>query len=41
MAVTESIKNSMERNTQGLSSLINSDSNKAINVIDRNNAFAN
>lgn len=40
-AVTESIKNSMERNTQGLSTLINSDSNRAIDVIDRNNAFAN
>jgi hypothetical protein len=40
-AVTESIKNSMERNIQGLSSLINSDADRTINIIDRNNAFAN
>lgn len=39
-ALTESIKNSMERNVQGLSGLINTDSDKTINVMDRNNAFA-
>jgi hypothetical protein len=39
-ALTESIKNSMERNLQGLSGLINTDSDKTINVMDRNNAFA-
>lgn len=39
-ALTESIKNSMERNAQGLSGLINNDSDKTINVMDRNNAFA-
>jgi len=31
----------MERNTLGLSSLINSDNDRAINIMDRNNAFAN
>jgi uncharacterized protein (DUF488 family) len=40
-AVTESIKNSMERNTQGLSSLVNLDSDRIVNIVDRNNAFAN
>jgi hypothetical protein len=40
-AVTESIKNSMERNLQGLSSLVSADNNRTIDVIDRNNAFAN
>jgi hypothetical protein len=40
-AVTESIKNSMERNIQGLSSLINTDGDRTINIVDRNNAFAN
>lgn len=40
-ALTESIKNSMERNVQGLSGLINSDSDRTINIMDRNNQFAN
>jgi hypothetical protein len=39
-ALTESIKNSMERNAQGLTGLINNDSDKTINIMDRNNAFA-
>lgn len=40
-ALTESIKNSMERNIQGLSGLINADSDRTINILDRNNQFAN
>ena len=40
-ALAESIKNSMERNTQGLSALINADGDRAINIMDRNNQFAN
>lgn len=40
-ALNESIKNSMERNVQGLSSLINLDSDRALNIMDRNNQFAN
>ena len=40
-ALTESIKNSMERNTQGLSGLIAQDSDRTINIMDRNNQFAN
>jgi predicted phage gp36 major capsid-like protein len=40
-AVTESIKNSMERNTQGLSSIVANDADRIVNIVDRNNAFAN
>ncbi len=40
-ALTESIKNSMERNVQGLSGLIAQDGDRAINIMDRNNQFAN
>lgn len=40
-ALTESIKSSMERNTQGLSSLIAQDGDRTINIMDRNNQFAN
>ncbi len=40
-ALNDSIKNSMERNVQGLSSLINLDSDRALNIMDRNNQFAN
>jgi hypothetical protein len=40
-AFSESIKNFMERNVQGLSSLINADGDRTINIVDRNNAFAN
>jgi hypothetical protein len=31
----------MERNVQGLSGLINLDSDRTINIMDRNNSFAN
>ena len=40
-ALTESIKNSMERNIQILSGLINTDADKTINIMDRNNQYAN
>ena len=40
-ALTESIKNSMERNIQILSGLINSDADRTINIMDRNNQYAN
>jgi hypothetical protein len=40
-ALTESIKNSMERNVQGLSGLIAQDGDRTINIMDRNNQFAN
>lgn len=40
-ALTESIKNSMERNIQSLSGLINTDADKTINIMDRNNQYAN
>jgi hypothetical protein len=40
-ALTESIKNSMERNVQGLSGLISQDGDRTINIMDRNNQFAN
>jgi len=40
-ALSEAMRNSMERNVQGLSVLINLDSDRTINIMDRNNAFAN
>lgn len=40
-ALTESIRNANERSIQGLSSLINLDSDRTLNIMDRNNAFAN
>ena len=40
-ALTESVKNSMERNAQNLASIVNNDSDKITNIMDRNNAFAN
>jgi hypothetical protein len=40
-ALTESIKNSMERNIQSLSGLISTDADRTINIMDRNNQYAN
>ena len=40
-ALTESIKNSMERNMQNLGSLVNNDTNRLANTLERNDAFAN
>ena len=40
-ALSEAMRNSMERNVQGLSGLINLDGDRTINIMDRNNAFAN
>ena len=39
--LTESIKNSMERNAQGLSSTVANDADTIVYSVDRNNAFAN
>jgi hypothetical protein len=38
--VGDNLKNTMERNLQSLSSLINLDSDRTINIMDRNNSYA-
>lgn len=40
-ALADSIKNSMERNTQNIGSIISNDGDKILNALERNNSFAN
>ena len=40
-ALADTIKNSMERNTQNIGSIVNSETNRLANSIERNDAFAN
>ena len=40
-SLADSIKNSMERNAQNIASIVNTDGDRIINSIERNDAFAN
>ena len=40
-ALADSIKNSMERNAQNIASVVNSDGDKIINALQRNDSIAN